>query len=146
MQSGPGFVPTFLYYFVSTTLIVAFVVSQGLTNAESLATWASPLQIGLLFGLLGGSLGAYFNRYEAIELPLKNRGSDLKRLNQSLEKLGYIESREIDQVTVYERPFPSSIFAGKLLISINQQTVTISGRASRLNALSKLIENLKSSL
>ena len=141
MQSGPGFVPTFLYYFVSTTLIVTFVIAKGVTDAEHLAIFSNPLQIGILFGLIGGGLGAYWNGYEAIELPLKNRKIDLKKLDEHLINLGYVESQVIDQVKVYERPFPASIFAGKLLVYTDEKTVHISGRSSRVKAFKKLVKN-----
>jgi hypothetical protein len=136
MQSGPGFLPTFLYYFVGTTFIVVFILSQGLDNS-ALATLGNPFQIAIPLGLLAGSLGGYFNGYEQLELPLKNRGADLKKLNQTLTTMGYVETQEFEQVKVYDRSFPASLFAGKLIVEINEKTALISGRANRIRTLKK---------
>ncbi len=137
MQSGPGFVPTFLYYFVTTTLIGAFVLSKGLDSADQAAIAVNPFQIAIAFGLLAGGVGAFFNSYEQMDFPLKNRGADLKKLQQALAAMGYAEAQVVDQVTVYERSFPSNLFAGKVLVDLGQSPVQISARASRIRSLKK---------
>lgn len=134
MQSGPGFLPTFLYYFVGTTFIAVFILAKGLDNAD-LAMLGNPFQIAIPLGLLAGGLGGYFNGYEQTELPLKNRGADLKKLNQTLTAMGYVETQEFEQVKVYDRPFPASLVAGKLIVEITENTILISGRASRIRRL-----------
>lgn len=139
MQSGPGFMPTFLYYFVSTTFIVVFILSKGLDSSNELATMANPFQVAIPLGLLAGGVGAYFNGYEQLEMPLKNRGADLKKLNQVLTDSGYAETREVEDIKVYDRPFPSNLFAGKIIVQINEKTVNISGRASRIRGLRKVL-------
>jgi hypothetical protein len=141
MQSGPGVIPTFLYYFTSTTLIVVFVISRGLDPTEQFAISNNPFPIGIVLGVVAGGLGAYFNRYESVEVPIKNRGADLKLLTETLATLGYTEAEKIDPVTVYERPFPRNIFAGKLLIRINENSVEVSGRANRIRAFRKMISS-----
>lgn len=141
MQAGPGFVPTFLYYFVSTTFIVVFVISNGLSNAEQLEIFNNPFQIGIFLGLIAGSLGAYFNSYESAELPLKNLKADLKNLHQIITSMGYIEVQEIDQAKLYERPFPSNFFAGKLILQPSEESIIVSGRSSRIRQLKKLFES-----
>lgn len=140
MQSGPGFMPTFLYYFVSTTFIAVFVLSKGLEGSTQLEAFGNPFQIALPLGLLAGGVGAYLNGYEQLELPLKNRGADLKKLNQVLTEMGYAETQEIEEVKVYDRGFPSGIFAGKVLVQIHEKTINISGRASRIRQLKKALE------
>jgi hypothetical protein len=137
MQSGPGFAPTFLYYFVSTTLITLLVISQGLPDPQQQEVLGNPFPVALLLGVLAGGLGAYFNAYEQIELPIKNRGGDLKTLTQTLTDMGYAEVKEVEQVKVYERSFPSNIFAGKLLVEFQEKSVLISGRANRIRTLKK---------
>lgn len=137
MQSGPGFVPTFLYYFVGTTFIALFVLSKGLESTDLATLPFQPFQLALLCGLTAGGMGAFFNSYEQLEFPLKNRGGDLKRVKQVLENWGYAEAQTVDQVTVYERPFPSRLFAGKVLVQEEPSTLLIMGRASRIRALKR---------
>ncbi|MDX2241956.1 MAG: hypothetical protein NW224_14825 [Leptolyngbyaceae cyanobacterium bins.302] len=141
MQSGPGFLPTFLYYFAGTTFIAVFVLAKGLDHPD-LALLGNPFQIAIPLGLVAGSLGGYFNGYEQMELPLKNRGADLKKLNQTLTDMGYTETQEVEQVKVYDRAFPSNLFAGKILIQIDDKIINISGRASRIRALRKLFNTI----
>lgn len=133
---GPSFVPTFLYYFVGTTLIVAFVVANGSEELQGV----NPIQIGLLFGLVTGGLGAYFNSNRTIEVPIKNRGAFLKQLNQALAQMGYQPTSELEAFTVYERPVPGKFFAGKLFIQIEKNVATLSGRSSQVKALHKRIQ------
>jgi hypothetical protein len=139
MQSGPGFVPTFLYYFVITTLIVGFVTAKGLDNPELVASFGNPLRVGILFGLLAGGVGAYFNSHEQAEIPLKNRGASLKKLNDTLAQMGYAETQEIEGNKVYERTFPSSVLSGKLYIQLENTTATLSGRANVVRKLQKYL-------
>lgn len=139
MQSGPGFVPTFLYYFVGTLLIVLLVISQGISDPQQQALLGNPLPVALLLGLVAGGLGAYFNGYEQMELPIKNRGADLKALNQALATLGYSQSQAVEQVKIYERSLPGGFLAGKVLVQTQDKSISISGRASRIRALKKML-------
>lgn len=139
MQSGPGFMPTFLYYFVSTTFIVVFILSKGLDSSNPLEVLANPFQVAIPLGLLAGGVGAYFNGYEQLEMPLKNRGADFKKLNQVLTDSGYAETREVEDVKIYDRSFPSNLFAGKVIVQVNEKTINISGRASRIRGLKKAL-------
>ncbi|MGQ9872106.1 hypothetical protein [Leptodesmis sp.] len=52
MQAGPGFLPTFLYYFVGTTLIVVLLIHQGVGNSALADGAGNPFTVGILFGLL----------------------------------------------------------------------------------------------
>lgn len=131
---GPGFAPTFLFYFVGTTFISAFVINKSVGADLELA---NPLQAGILFGLTAGLVGAYFNSHQTINLPIKNRGAFLKKLNDLLQQLGYEESGQIDEFKVYSRPLPSSLFSGKLFVQIEKDNATISGRASKIRLLQK---------
>ncbi|EKQ67798.1 hypothetical protein OsccyDRAFT_4088 [Leptolyngbyaceae cyanobacterium JSC-12] len=140
MQSGPGFIPTFLYYFVGTTFIVVFVVSQGFNNPELIDTLGNPFRVGIWFGLLAGGLGAYFNSHNQIELPIKNRGAFLAKLKETMTALGYVEASEIDQVKIYERSGASKFFSSKLFVELEAKTARISGRASSVRALQKHLE------
>lgn len=136
-MTGPGLVPTFLYYFVGTTAIVAFVLTRGLDNAAAIG---NPYQIGIVVGALLGGLGAYFNSHNQIELPVKNRGAFLKQLNEALTAMGYQETEadDADQgVKIYQRPFPSGAFSGKLFVQIEGSQAAIAGRASSLRQLRK---------
>ena len=141
MQAGPGFVPTFLYYFVSTTLIVVFIISNGLSEAEKSAFFDNPFQVGILLGLVAGGVGAYFNSYESFDFCLEKHGSNSKILAETLATMGYEKSQEIDHASIYERPFPGNFFAGKLILQFSENTVSISGRSNCIRTLKKLLEH-----
>lgn len=136
MQSGPGFVATFLFYFVGTTFIATFVLSQG----AGLEEISNPYQVVILFGLTVGLASAYFNSHQTLTLPIKNRGAFLKKLKETLKQLGYEESGQLEEVTIYTRPIPSSFFSGKLYVQIEKDAATISGRANKIRLLQKRIE------
>lgn len=133
-MTGPGFLPTFLYYCAGTTVIVAFVLAKGLDSSASIREL---YQIGLLVGIGVGGFGAYLNSHREIELPIKNRGAFLAQLNRTLTDLGYVEQAELDGIKVYQRPFPSNIFSGKLFIQLAPKQAAIAGRASQVRRMQK---------
>lgn len=130
---GPGFLPTFLYYFVGTTLIVAFVVSQGAINVEV----SNPVQVGLPFGLLAGLLGSYFNRSQTVAVTFKSKKVFTRSLNELLGQLGYQETSPVDEFIVYERSIPSKWLSSKLFVQIGNESATLTGRSSIVRALQK---------
>lgn len=138
MQKGPGFLPTFLYYFVGTTLIGALITSQQ--TGTSLTT-GTPYQAGILAGLLAGLTGAYFNRHNTISVPFKNKRVFTKKLEEALSQLGYEQKSKLDETTIYERSGWSNTFSGKLFVEIEQDAANISGRSTRLKALQKRIQD-----
>lgn len=128
---GPGYMPTFLYYFVVTTFIVVFIVQQG---GEELQI-ANPFQIAMFFGLAAGFLGARFNSSQTISLPVKNKGAFQKQLLQALNNWGYQETSELNGFTVYQRSGLSQFFSGKIFVQLDKNTATIAGRASKMRSL-----------
>lgn len=130
---GPGYMPTFLYYFVITTFIVVFVVLQG---GEELQI-ANPFQIGMFCGLAAGFLGARFNSSQTVSLPVKNKGAFQKQLLNTLNDWGYQETSELNGFTVYERSGLSKFFSGKIFVQLDKNTATIAGRASKIRPLQK---------
>jgi hypothetical protein len=144
MQSlGPGFLPTFLYYFVGTTVIVAIVVTQGLgLNPET----GIPYQLGLPAGLLAGLVGAYFNRSIVIHIPFEHRHRFSKTLTDTLTQLGYAETGKFDEFSVYERAGLSKFFSGKIFIQVEKTSATIAGRSRMIRTLQRLMESGKATL
>jgi len=130
---GPRFVPTFLYYFVSTTLIALFVLSKGIGDQLDF----DPSQIAIALGLVAGGLGGYFNSTDTLEMPVKNKGGFTKRLQTTLEQMGFAETDTLEDITVYERPFPSGLFSGKIFVQIEKDTASVSGRSGLIRGLKK---------
>ncbi len=135
-MGGPGFVPTFLFYFVGTTFIAAFVIAKGAPELE-----VNPFQVAILFGLLAGGIGSYFNSHQTISFPIKNRGAFLKALKDSLTQMGYEEKTQQEELTIYERPIPSNFFSGKLFVQLEKDTAMVSGRSSIIRSLQKRIQS-----
>lgn len=134
-MGGPGFVPTFLFYFVGTTFIAAFVIAKGAAGLEA----GNPFQVAILFGLLAGGIGSYFNSHQMTSFAIKNRGAFLKTLKDSLSQMGYEEKEQVEDLTIYERPIPSNFFSGKLFVQLDKDTAIVSGRSSMIRALKKRI-------
>jgi len=137
MTTGPGLIPTFLYYFVVMTLITAFVVSQQ--TDMSLATGA-PYQVGILFGLLAGLTGAYFNRNVSITAAISDAKAFRQMLTATLSELGFEQQTTIDTFTVYKRSSLGGLFATKVLVEIEATAATISGRSRIIKQLQQRLK------
>ena len=137
MTTGPGLIPTFLYYFVVMTLIAAFVVSQQ--TDMSLATGA-PYQVGLLFGLLAGLTGAYFNRNVSITAAVSDAKAFTQTLTASLSELGFEQQTTINAFTVYKRSSLGGLFATKVLVEIEAKAANISGRSHIIKQLQQRLK------
>ncbi len=142
MQFGPGFAATFLYYFASTALVFTLVTALSLDTAIA----GVPQQVGLLGGLAGGLLGAYFNRSVAVEFPLKGKKSFWKRLDPILSELGYtlcqngLEGEEIEEIRVYEREGLKKFLSGKIYVQLEKDHATLAGRAVQVKAIRKRLD------
>ncbi len=136
MPQGPGFLVTFLYYFSSTTLIVMFVTSKGI--GMSLET-GLPYQFGILFGLVAGLVGAYFNRSATISVSFRNKKTFIKTLEQALSEMGFQKKSQLEEFAVYEKSAIRTLFSGKVLVQIDQNSATIIGRSSNIKRLSQRI-------
>lgn len=132
MIPGPDFWPTFLYYFVGTTLIVALVTSQGL--GLELGTRV-PLQVGMLIGLVAGLAGAYWNRSIEVCVTFRDRAVFIETLERSLAEMGFEAKSELDEFVVYEKSALSTLFAGRIFLRVEKNRATIAGRASNVRRL-----------
>lgn len=136
MRSGPGFLVTFLYYFVTTSLIAALVIAQQTGGS---ITSGEIYRSGILAGLLAGGIGAYFNRSVTFSVPVKNQKKFTRSLVQTLTEMGFRETEKLEDCTLYEKPNMAGMFAGKLLVQVEPETATISGRSRIINSLRKKI-------
>jgi hypothetical protein len=132
MQFGPGFLPTFLYYFTGTTVIFTFLAAKGL--GLSLAT-GIPEQLGVLGGLVAGGLGAYINQTTSFSVQFRDRKKFLKELASALGELGYEQTAEEDGVRIYERSTARKFFSGKVYVQLEGNSATIASRASTVRQL-----------
>ncbi len=132
---GPRFVPTFLYYFVSTSAIALFVLSRGLGSQLDVA----PSQVAIALGVVAGALGGYNNSTDTLEIPVKNKGGFAKNLQEMLHSAGYTAVDQLDEFTVYQRAFPSRLFSGKVYVNITKDRALISGRANLIRRLKKAL-------
>jgi hypothetical protein len=136
-QFGPGFWPTFLYYFGSTALVFSLVTAKalGLSVGSSF-----PQQMGLMGGLVAGLIGGYFNRTVTLSVPIKNRKSFTKKLNEILSQNGYQQKDEVDGVLVYERSNLRKFLSGRVFVQFQDDTVAIASRSVQIKSLKKQIE------
>lgn len=132
IQFGPGFTATFLYYFVTTAVIVTFVSAKALNLGVGTGL---PQQTGLLAGLIAGLLGAYFNRTVTQSIAIQNKKTFLKELNTTLSQLGYEQSAQDGDVLVYERPNLAKFLAGKVYVQLDGNQATIATRAAQLKQI-----------
>ncbi|MCA1991088.1 MAG: hypothetical protein LDL41_03440 [Coleofasciculus sp. S288] len=137
MQLGPGFWATFCYYFTGLTLIGAILASKAL--GLSLAT-GMPYRLGMVFGLLGGLVGAYFNRTATLSLEFQNEKTFTTTLNNALAEMGFEQKSELDDFIVYQRPAFSHLFSGSVFVQIEKGVATIVSRSTNIKRLHKKIQ------
>ncbi len=139
MSFGPGLWPTFLYYFVSATLIAFLAIAQSLDSQSATGLPTNPYVGAILFGLLSGAIGTYFNRNVTLSLPVTNQKVFRQRLTEVLTNSGFQVTGDFQGFTIYQRPKLSAIFSGKLFVQVGKDSATIAGRASKVKALQKLL-------
>jgi hypothetical protein len=135
MQFGPGFFPTFLYYFASTSVIFTMAAARALHVGLGSGL---PQELGIAGGLLAGLIGGYFNRTVTLSMPVTHQKTFLSKLNDVLSSMGYQKIEELeDQVLVYERSALSKFFSGKVFVQLAAGTATIAGRSIQMNTIRK---------
>lgn len=136
MQSGPGFAATFLYYFASTGVIFTLVAMQSLGLSSTVGL---PQQLGIAGGLVGGLVGAYFNRSRTIVVPFQNRKQFLATLEPALNAMGYQQVAQEGDLCTYERSNLSKWLSGKIYIQFEKNQATIASRALHIRQLQKML-------
>ncbi|NEO15630.1 MULTISPECIES: hypothetical protein [unclassified Moorena] len=134
MQLGPGLLITFLYYFTCTTLITTVFSSQVLRL--SLVT-GMPYSVGVIFGLIGGLLGTYFNRTVTVSLEFKSKKVFTVALQDALTEMGFEETSKLDDFVVYQRPALSNLFSGKVFGQIGKGKAIIASRSINIKRISR---------
>ena len=132
MELGPGLLITFLYYFTCTTLITTVFSSQVLRL--SLVT-GMPYSVGVIFGLIGGLLGTYFNRTVTVSLEFNSKKVFTAALQDALTEMGFEETSKLDDFVVYQRPALSNIFSGKVFVQIGKGKATIASRSRNIKRI-----------
>ncbi len=161
LPQGPGTASTFLYYFSTSALVGSFVVSRGLHLGLQTGI---PTQVGILFGLVAGSLGAYINRSTQLQMTVANPTQFQQTLEAALEQMGYgpvpppedteestdkgakakkanlaNSATQAAPYLTYQRSSLSQFFAGKLYAQITPSQATIVSRAANIRRLKKLL-------
>lgn len=134
MNYGPGFVPTFLYYFVSSAILFSFVTNHVLGAGFSTGI---PQQAGILAGLLAGLMGGYFNRTLTVELPIQGKKAFLNNLNDVMTKMGYQQQEDVDGVMVYEKSALAKWLSGKVFVKLEDRKATLASRAVHIWGIKK---------
>lgn len=131
---GIGTWTTFVYYFTCTTLLIAFVTSQGLHL--SLATPA-PYRYGLLLGVPAGLLGVYFNRTVVWQTPVENVQAFQSQLEQALADIGFdlVATPQTSDYRVYTRPAFGNFLSQRIRVQFQAGQAAIAGRAAHLRRL-----------
>jgi hypothetical protein len=146
MMKGPGFVPTFLYYFVGSSFIALFVLSQAATGTDAGGSaLGNPWPVAILFGLLSGGVGGWLNSHTTLELPVNNKGGFVKRLEAALAAKGLAamprdaadKAGIPDDVTVYQRTGWTQRLAGRVFVEYDKKTAIVSGRSTLIKAIQK---------
>ncbi|HEY9763238.1 MAG TPA: hypothetical protein V6D07_11985 [Trichocoleus sp.] len=136
---GPGFLPTFLYYFSGTALVTTFLAVKSL--GVGLET-GIPGEFGLLFGALGGLVASYFNHNRLIDIPFTNRKAFLTQLEQALAEMGYAQDTDatLEDVLVYHRAALRQLFSGRIYVRVGEKQATLSSRALHIRGLKKRLQ------
>lgn len=135
---GPGAGFTFLYYFSMSIVIVMIAGSQG----RRLSIGSADLyRYGILFGLLAGGIGTYFNRTASLEISLRDSPQLKAQLESVLAELGYeLDANATEQqedYTVYRRSGLAKVFSGTVFVNHHQKETQIVSRVSTLRKLQR---------
>jgi hypothetical protein len=140
-QFGPGFLSTFMYYFVSTALVTTFFASRALSITVSTGL---PQQLGLVLGLFAGGLGGYFNRTISFSYSGGKPKQVLKTIEKTLADLGYhlVENPGgvEDDVRVYQRSALARLVSGRVYVVLENGDATIASRAVHIRRLRKQLQ------
>ncbi|HZG37536.1 MAG TPA: hypothetical protein VEZ50_02545 [Nodosilinea sp.] len=139
LPAGPSFGLTFLYYFCGTALVTTLLAVK--TLGIGLDT-GLPNQYGILFGAVGGLLGALINRSATLELPISSRKTFKRELDAALAEMGYTENTEadLDNILVYQRPFVRQLLSGRIYVLLGEKRAQISSRATHIRGVKKRLE------
>ena len=100
---------------------------------------ALPYQIGMLLGLVSGLLGAIFNRSATFSTSLADPTAFTQRLDEALSEMGFEKKTQLEEFTVYEKSALKTLFSGKVLVKIDQDSATIISRSSNIRYLKKIM-------
>lgn len=134
MGYGPGFTATFLYYFVTTTLVATFVVSKGLGLPISSGY---PSQIGLAIGLVAGLLGGYMNQSTSCSIAFDDPDTFKETLTSALDDMGYSHAYDDEGVSVYTRSPLRQLLSGKIFVKFETGEVTVTSRSVHIKDLQR---------
>lgn len=137
MQFGPGFFPTFFYYFSTAALLLSFAASQGLGLGFNTGY---PQQIGVLGGLIAGLVGGTLNRTITLTIPVNDQKAFVARLNDVMTQKGYERQEDMDEVWVYQRAALAKYLTGKVFVLFGEGTATIASRAVQIRGIRKSLE------
>lgn len=135
MQFGPGLLPTFLYYFTGTAVILSLVTLKALHVGLDTGI---PQEIGAIGGLVAGLLGSYFNRTTSFTLPVQGK-KQRNQLESTLSQMGYQQTGEEEGILMFERSAASGFFSGKVFVQIDKEKMTIASRANTVRQLKKVL-------
>lgn len=142
MSFGPGFASTFLYYFVTTTVIMTAITLRA--TGLSLDS-GYPQQFGLMMGILGGLVGGYFNRTSTFTVASSKPSDQLESLESILAGMGYEASemgdRFDDTVSLYQRSGLSALVSGKVFVQLEKRQITVAARSISLKRIQAALES-----
>ncbi|MGF1570042.1 MAG: hypothetical protein ACFCVD_18560 [Nodosilinea sp.] len=140
LPAGPGFGLTFLYYFSGTALVTTLLAVK--TLGIGLET-GFPNQFGLLFGAIGGLLGATVNRSTTLELPFSSQKKFRQKLEAVLAEMGYSEDTDVplEGILVYRRPFLRQLFSGKVYVLLGHKQATLRSRVMHIQRVKRKLSH-----
>lgn len=134
LPTGPGAAFTFVYYFSTAAFITALVTAK--TFGVSVTT-PLPGEFALIGGVIGGTLGALFNRSKTLEVPISSKKKFLHQVNTALSQMGYVLKETQGSVMQYQRPNASRFFTGDIYLQQRDRTAIFVSRASNIRTLAK---------
>ena len=141
LPQGPGFGLTFLYYFVGTALVTTLLATQ--TLGVGLETGV-PNRFGLLFGGIGGLVGAILNRSGTLTLTCPSQKTFKQQITNILADMGYSEvpDARTDGILVFQRSALRQMFSGRIYVLIEGKQAQLSSRTSHLRRLRQQLEQV----
>jgi hypothetical protein len=94
---------------------------------------------GLFFGLLLGVIIAFFMKAYRVMVRYQDREAFLAQLNIAVRELGYHPSVQTDAWLTFTPPIPTGLLSGEISVMIDQGSATITGPATYVKKLQKLL-------
>lgn len=114
-----------------------FSLTMGLDFGQVLAVgiWG-----GVAFGLIFGSVMAFFMKAATVSIGFQEKEAFLSRLNVALAEIGYHPQSQTETFFTYKPSFQAGLLAGKISVQLEHGSAMIVGPSTYVTKLQRRIQ------